>query len=84
MHPSVELQTQPMVMFGSVVTSMLASSIGLRWKCTLLQEVSDRKIRKLIDVSLDHNFEQVVDNPIGEDKILDLLFMNNISSLQKI
>ena len=40
--------------------------------------------QKLIDVSLDHNLKQVVDKPTGEDKILDLLFTNNKSSLQKI
>ena len=40
--------------------------------------------QKLIDVSLDHNLEQVVDKPTREDKILDLLFTNNKSSLQKI
>ena len=40
--------------------------------------------QKLIDVSLDHNLEQVVDKPTREDKILDLLFTNNKSSPQKI
>ena len=68
-------------MFGSVETSMLTLSIGLRWKCPPLPEVSDPKIKNL---SLYHNLEQVVDKPTREDKILDLLFTNNKSSLQKI
>ena len=55
MHPSVELHTQQMVMFGLVATSMLALSIGLRWKCPPLLEVNDRKIRNL---SMYHLFLQ--------------------------
>ena len=40
--------------------------------------------QKLIDVSLDHNLEQVVDKTTRKDEIIDLLFTKNKSSLQKI
>ena len=56
---------------------MLALSIRLHWKCPPLQEGSYPKNQKLIDVSLDHVLEQVVDKPTREDKILDLHFTNN-------
>ena len=40
---------------------------------------SDQRLQnqKLIDLSLDHNLDQVVDKPIRGDRILDLLFTNN-------
>ena len=71
-----------MVMFGLVATSMLALSIGLRWKCPPLLEGNDRKIRNLsMYHSKYHNLEQVVDKPTREDKILDLLFQTkNLAS----
>ena len=39
--------------------------------------------QELINVSLNHNLEQVDDKPTKEDKILDITFTNNKSNLQK-
>ena len=39
--------------------------------------------QKLIDLSLDHNLDQVADKPLKGDWILDLFFTNGKSSLQK-
>ena len=39
--------------------------------------------QRLIDISLEHNIEQVIDKPTRGDNILDLLFTNNKSTLHK-
>ena len=39
--------------------------------------------QRLIDISLDHNIEQTIDKPARGGNILDLLFTNNKSTLQK-
>ena len=40
--------------------------------------------QRLIDISLDHNIEQTIDKPTRGGNILDLLFINNKSTLQHL
>ena len=40
--------------------------------------------QQLVDISLDHNLEQVVNTPTRGENILDLMFTNNRSGLNKV
>ena len=50
------------------------------------QEAGGKKAlyQQLVDISLDHNLEQVVNIPKRDENILDLMFTNNRSGLNKV